>query len=73
MISAETEGIAYAEIDVEKTIDFKYYIDPADHYSNQSLTMNFNQNPTQVVRKFGESKNRVITYEEINLSLGSEE
>lgn len=72
MIEAETEGIAYADIDVEKTIDFKYYIDPAGHYSNQSLSMNFNQNPTPVVRKFGESKNKVITYDEINLSIGNE-
>jgi len=73
MIPAETEGIAYADIDVEKIIDFKYYIDPAGHYSNQSLSMNFNQNPTPVVRKFGDSKNKVITYEEINLSVGNEE
>lgn len=73
MVPAETEGIAYAEIDVEKVIDYKYYIDPAGHYSNQSLSMNFNQNPTPVVRKFGESKNKVLKYEEINLSVGCEE
>jgi cyanide dihydratase len=72
MLPEETEGIAYADIDLEKIIDFKYYIDPAGHYSNQSLSMIFNQNPTPVVRKIGESKNEVLKYEDINLSVGSE-
>ncbi|NOJ74130.1 carbon-nitrogen hydrolase family protein [Paenibacillus alvei] len=72
MIPAETEGIAYAEIDIEKIIDYKYYIDPAGHYSNQSLSMNFNQNPTPVVRKFGDNETKKITYEEINLQIGSQ-
>ncbi|EPY08098.1 cyanide dihydratase [Paenibacillus alvei TS-15] len=71
MIPAETEGIAYADIDIEKIIDHKYYIDPAGHYSNQSLSMNFNQNPTPVVRKFGDNETKKMTYEEINLQIGS--
>lgn len=72
MVPAETEGIAYADIDIEKIIEFKYYIDPAGHYSNQSLSMNFNQTPTPVVHKFGDNKNKSITYEEINLLVGRE-
>ncbi|WP_179884080.1 carbon-nitrogen hydrolase family protein [Bacillus thuringiensis] len=71
MIPAETEGIAYADIDIEKIIDYKYYIDPAGHYSNQSLSMNFNQSPTAVVNKSGANNNKKISYEEINLSVGS--
>ncbi|RHW05911.1 nitrilase [Bacillus cereus] len=71
MIPAETEGIAYADIDIEKIIDYKYYIDPAGHYSNQSLSMNFNQSPTAVVHKSGANNNKKISYEEINLSVGS--
>jgi cyanide dihydratase len=73
MIPAGAEGIAYADIDVERIIDFKYWIDPAGHYSNQSLSMNFNQNPTPVVRKFGESKNQFVSYEEMNLSIGADQ
>ncbi|PQQ47415.1 nitrilase (plasmid) [Bacillus thuringiensis] len=71
MIPAETEGIAYADIDIEKIIDYKYYIDPAGHYSNQSLSMNFNQSPTAVVHKSGANNNKKISYEEINLSVES--
>ena len=66
MVPEGKEAIAYAEIDVERIIDFKYYIDPAGHYSNQSLTMNFNRSPTPVVRKIGDSGNKPIVYEEIN-------
>ncbi|MED2799070.1 carbon-nitrogen hydrolase family protein [Bacillus thuringiensis] len=71
MIPAEIEGIAYADIDIEKIIDYKYYIDPAGHYSNQSLNMNFNQSPIAVVHKLGTNNNKKISYEEINLSVGS--
>lgn len=66
MIPAEKEAIAYAEIDVERIIDFKYYIDPAGHYSNQALSMNFNRNPNPVVRMIGESGNGLVSYDEIN-------
>jgi cyanide dihydratase len=69
MVPAEVEGIAYADIDVEKIIDFKYYIDPAGHYSNQSLSMNFNQSPAGVMRKFGESPDRSMGYDELNLAV----
>lgn len=71
MLPAETEGIAYADIDVERVIDFKYYIDPAGHYSNQALSMNFNQSPNPVVRKIGNPKNQVLSYDELNLSVGN--
>ncbi|URW83070.1 carbon-nitrogen hydrolase family protein [Alcaligenes sp. DN25] len=73
LVPAETEGIAYAEIDIEKIIDFKYYIDPVGHYSNQSLSMNFNQSPNPVVRKIGERDSTVFTYDDLNLSVSDEE
>lgn len=70
MVPAETEGIAYADIDVERVIDYKYYIDPAGHYSNQSLSMNFNQQPTPVVKQLYPQKNEVFTYEDIQYQHG---
>ncbi|QLI77745.1 carbon-nitrogen hydrolase family protein [Bacillus pumilus] len=70
MVPAETEGIAYADIDVERVIDYKYYIDPAGHYSNQSLSMNFNQQPTPVVKHLNDNKNEVLTYEAIQYQNG---
>lgn len=60
------EGIAYGNIDIERIIDFKYYIDPVGHYSNPSLTMNFNQMPNPIVRKSGDGNQAPITYNEIN-------
>jgi cyanide dihydratase len=66
MVPAEKEAIAYAEIDIERIIDFKYYIDPAGHYSNQALSMNFNRSPNPVVRKIGENGNGLIPYEDIS-------
>jgi cyanide dihydratase len=73
MIPAETEGIAYADIDIERIIDFKYYIDPVGHYSNQSLSMNFNRIPNPVVRKYGDGKQIPLTFEEINPPVGTDE
>ena len=57
-------------IDVERVIDYKYYIDPAGHYSNQSLSMNFNQQPTPVVKHLNDNKNEVLTYEAIQYQNG---
>jgi cyanide dihydratase len=65
MLPEGKEAIAYAEIDLERIIDFKYYIDPAGHYSNPALTMNFNRAPNPIVRKIGVSDNVPIHYEEI--------
>lgn len=65
MLPTGQEGLAYAEIDVERVIDFKYYVDPAGHYSNQSLSMNFNQNYTPVVRKFGQPNKQVIRFQDL--------
>ncbi|WP_371361897.1 Nitrilase [Sporomusa rhizae] len=73
MIPAETEGIAYADIDIERIIDFKYYIDPVGHYSNQSLSMNFNRIPNPVVRKYGDGKQIPLTFDEINPPVGIDE
>ena len=60
------EGIAYADIDVEKISDFKYYIDPVGHYSNPDLTMNFNRTPHPIVNIIGEGESMSLTYDEIN-------
>jgi cyanide dihydratase len=64
-IPADKEGIVYADIDLEKIIECKYQIDPAGHYSNKSISMNFNQNPQPPVRKFGCFDDLTITYEEL--------
>lgn len=60
------EGIAYGDIDVERIIDFKYYIDPVGHYSNPGLTMNFNRTPNPIVRKIGDYHQATLAYNEIN-------
>lgn len=59
------EGIAYADIDLEDIILYKYQMDPAGHYSNQSLSMNFNRTPNPVVRTFGDGKQATVAYEEM--------
>lgn len=64
-IPSGKEGLAIAEIDLEKIIDYKYLMDPAGHYSNQSLSINFNRNPNPVVRFFGDGKQKTISYEEM--------
>ncbi|WP_238892640.1 carbon-nitrogen hydrolase family protein [Clostridium beijerinckii] len=64
-LPADQEGIVYADIDLEKIIECKYQIDPAGHYSNKSLSMNFNQNPQPPVKKLGSSTDEIITYEEL--------
>lgn len=66
-IPADQEGIVYADIDLEQIIECKYQIDPAGHYSNKSLSMNFNQGPQSPVRKFGSSKDEIMTYEELKI------
>ncbi|WP_055069558.1 carbon-nitrogen hydrolase family protein [Clostridium massiliamazoniense] len=60
------EGIAYAEVDLDKIIEYKYYIDPAGHYSNPCLSMNFDRRPKKVLKAIGEKVDSVIPYEEIN-------
>jgi len=59
------EGIVYADIDLEKLVDCKYQIDPAGHYSNKSLTMNFNRRPQPVVNFFGGDSTDFIPYEDM--------
>ncbi len=59
------EGIAYADIDLEDIILYKYQMDPAGHYSNQSLSMNFNRTPNPVVRTFGDGEQETIRYEDL--------
>jgi len=66
-IPADQEGIVYAEIDLEEIINCKYQIDPAGHYSNKSLSMNFNQSPQSPVKKLGLSIEEIITYEELKI------
>ena len=60
------EGIAYAEIDLDKIIEYKYYIDPAGHYSNPCLSMNMDITSKRVLKKIGEQEDLTISYEEIN-------
>lgn len=59
------EGIAYAEVDLDKLPEYKYYIDPAGHYGNKNLTMNFDRRSKKIVKMIGESDNNVLTYEEL--------
>ena len=60
------EGIAYAVVDLDKLPEYKYYIDPAGHYGNKNLTMNFDISSKKIVKMIGENDNRVIPYEELN-------
>ncbi|MDO5517343.1 MAG: carbon-nitrogen hydrolase family protein [Clostridium sp.] len=64
------EGIAYADIDLEDIILYKYQMDTAGHYSNQSLSLNFNRNPNPVVRMYGDGKQTTIPYEEMQPYFG---
>ena len=66
MIPAETEGIAYADIDIARTIDFKYYIDPAGHYSNKSLTATHNVSDTRPIKQIGSSPSQFIGHDDLN-------
>ena len=59
------EGIAYAEVDLDKLPEYKYYIDPAGHYGNKNLTMNFDRRSKKIVKMIGENDNNVLTYEEL--------
>ncbi|MGN0286913.1 MAG: carbon-nitrogen hydrolase family protein [Atopobiaceae bacterium] len=61
------EGIAYADIDLEDIIDQKYLFDPAGHYSNQSLSLNFHREPNPVTRFYGDGKQKVISYSELHM------
>ncbi|MCD8012175.1 MAG: carbon-nitrogen hydrolase family protein [Lachnospiraceae bacterium] len=59
----DTEGIVYAQIDLEKIVDCKYQIDPAGHYSNKTLSMTVNRTPCPVVSFIGEPSSSSIKYE----------
>lgn len=59
------EGIAYAEVDLDKLPEYKYYIDPTGHYGNKNLTMNFDRRSKKIVKMIGENDNNVLTYEEL--------
>ena len=59
------EGLAYADIDLEKIVDGKYQIDPAGHYSNKTLRMLVDQDPQPVVNFAGEEKECSVKYEEL--------
>ena len=59
------EGIAYAEVDLDKLPEYKYYIDLAGHYGNKNLTMNFDRRSKKIVKMIGENDNNVLTYEEL--------
>lgn len=59
------EGLAYADIDLEKIVDCKYQIDLAGHYSNKTLRMLVDQDPQPVVNFAGEEKECSVKYEEL--------
>ena len=59
------EGIAYAEVDLDKLPEYKYYIDPTGHYGNKNLTMNFDRRSKKIIKMIGENDNNVLTYEEL--------
>ena len=66
ILPGEEEGIVYGDIDLERIIDYKFYIDPVGHYANHYLSLNFNRVPNPPVRKFGDGKQVPLTFEEIN-------
>lgn len=57
------EGIAYADIDLEDIIDYKYGFDAAGHYRNQYLTLNFYREPHPFCNYVGDGKQEPIPYD----------
>ncbi|KAK6459476.1 Nitrilase, arylacetone-specific [Scheffersomyces xylosifermentans] len=66
LVPSETEGIAYADVDIARTIDFKYYIDPAGHYSNKSLSAVHNVSDTRPIKQVGNAPSQFIGFDELN-------
>ncbi|GEA32818.1 MULTISPECIES: carbon-nitrogen hydrolase family protein [Clostridium] len=65
-IAPNEEGIAYADIDLGQIPSCKYFYDFSGHYSNQSLSLNFNQKPQPTVRKNGNEKiNTILSYDDL--------
>ena len=60
MFLPEREGIAYADIDLEDIIDYKYGFDAAGHYRNQYLTLNFYREPHPFCNYIGDGKQEPI-------------
>ena len=61
--SFRKEGIAYADIDHEDIIDYKYGIDAAVHYRNQYLTMNCYRKAHPFCNYNGDGKQEPIPYD----------
>lgn len=57
------EGIAYADIDLEDIIDYKYGFDAAGDYRNQYLTLNFYREPHPFCNYVGDGKQEPIPYD----------
>lgn len=66
VVPALEEGIAYAEIDLAKIVDQKYYMDPAGHYSNRDLTMTLDRTRKPTVSIVGGEQDETILFEELN-------
>lgn len=60
------EGIGYAEIDLEKIIDQKYYMDPAGHYSNCDLTMTLDHTRQPSVSLLDNPKEDYVPFDILN-------
>lgn len=59
------EGIAYADIDLEDIIDYKYGFDAAGQYRNQYLTLNFYRKPHPFCNFIGEGDPEPVSYDEL--------
>ena len=59
------EGIAYADIDLEDIIDYKYEFDAAGHYKHPYLTLNFYREKHPFCNFIGDGEQDTMTYEEM--------
>lgn len=62
----DEEGITYADIDLTQIIPGKFLIDTAGHYSTPGfLSLNFDRTVHTSVKKIGDTKPTVYSYEDI--------
>ncbi|MFB3160062.1 nitrilase-related carbon-nitrogen hydrolase [Neobacillus sp. 179-J 1A1 HS] len=64
VVPKDEEGIAYADLDLELIVFCKYAYDSAGHYSKPSvLSLNFNREPQQAVKKIGDQLQKSYSFE----------
>lgn len=64
-LAPNEEGIVYADLDLNILPSFKFLYDCSGHYSNQSISLNFNKNPQPPVRVTEAENSHYISYENL--------